>query len=97
MDANKVTKGWLFGFVELLYYGFVAASISIFVRLLVNFFGGFAPTVLRLIILLLCGDEDGVDLVTVLMNDVFLLVGFLGVVTKKLLTCILTRVVRLKF
>lgn len=58
MDANKVTKEWLFGFVELLYYGFVAASISIFVKYLVNFFGDFALTVLQFTICLFCGDKD---------------------------------------
>lgn len=52
MDANKVTQGWAFGFVELLYYVFVAASISIFIKYLVNFFGVFALTVLHFYYLL---------------------------------------------
>lgn len=72
MDANKVTNEWYFSFVELLYYVFVAASISVFVKYLVNFIGDFTLTVLRLIICLFCGDLDRVTL----------LIVFLGVVTK---------------
>lgn len=76
MDANKVTNGWLFGFVELLYYGFVAASVSIFVRYLANFFGGLTLTVLHFAVFFVV-----VMRIVTLLTHVWLVGFFLGVVT----------------